>query len=155
MEDQEKQCNECGELKPITDFPKSGKDRQGNVKYRYECKNCYNKRYGTNWKYRIMASVYTRFKESAYKETLGEKIGAEFLESLKQKQGGKCYWLGIEMDFTRRNRLLAPSLDRLDPSMGYERDNVVLTTMFANLGRGESSESEMRDFLTMVMGINL
>lgn len=64
------------------------------------------------------------------------------LDDLKEqweKQNGKCYWLGIEMslpDLAISRSPFAPSVDRIDSSRGYHKDNIVLTTRFANLGRG-------------------
>ena len=34
-------CGACGELKPVEDFYKDGKDNHGNIKYRRDCKECY------------------------------------------------------------------------------------------------------------------
>lgn len=34
-------CGTCGELKPVDEFYKDGKDNHGNIKYRRDCKNCY------------------------------------------------------------------------------------------------------------------
>jgi len=34
-------CGTCGELKPVKDFYKDGKDRDGNIKYRRDCRACY------------------------------------------------------------------------------------------------------------------
>lgn len=34
-------CGTCGELKPVEDFYKDGKDNHGNIKYRRDCKECY------------------------------------------------------------------------------------------------------------------
>lgn len=34
-------CSACGELKPVEEFYRDGKDRHGNVKYRRDCKDCY------------------------------------------------------------------------------------------------------------------
>ena len=40
-----KQCTFCGKLKPMEEcFAKNGKDAEGNVKYRDDCKVCYNVR---------------------------------------------------------------------------------------------------------------
>lgn len=36
-------CGTCGELKPLQDFYKDGKDRKGNIRYRRDCKECYKK----------------------------------------------------------------------------------------------------------------
>lgn len=35
-------CTFCGEEKPILDFPRNGVDTDGSVKYRDDCKMCYN-----------------------------------------------------------------------------------------------------------------
>ena len=35
-------CSACGEEKPQTDFPKNGKDKDGNTRYRPDCKVCYS-----------------------------------------------------------------------------------------------------------------
>ena len=45
-------CGTCGELRPIEDFYKDGKDNHGNIKYRRDCKECYK---------------VTRFRESKMK----------------------------------------------------------------------------------------
>jgi hypothetical protein len=34
-------CGTCGETKPLSEFYKDGKDKEGNVKYRRDCKECY------------------------------------------------------------------------------------------------------------------
>lgn len=34
-------CSYCGELKPVEDFYRDGKDSHGNIKYRRDCKECY------------------------------------------------------------------------------------------------------------------
>lgn len=35
-------CTVCGVLKSITEYPKNGKDKEGNTRYRTDCKECYN-----------------------------------------------------------------------------------------------------------------
>lgn len=34
-------CSCCGELKPVEEFYRDGKDSHGNIKYRRDCKECY------------------------------------------------------------------------------------------------------------------
>lgn len=34
-------CGTCGELKPVEEFYKDGKDKNGKPKYRRDCKDCY------------------------------------------------------------------------------------------------------------------
>lgn len=35
-------CGDCGELKPFSEFYKDGKDSNGNIRYRRDCKQCYS-----------------------------------------------------------------------------------------------------------------
>ena len=66
-------------------------------------------------------------------------ITIDDLKELWEIQKGKCYWLGIDMsleDLFKSNSPFSVSVDRLDSSRGYHRDNIVLTTRFANRGRG-------------------
>jgi hypothetical protein len=51
-------CGTCGELKPVEDFYKDGKDNHGNIKYRRDCKECYK---------------VTRIRESEMKKGRGRK----------------------------------------------------------------------------------
>lgn len=37
-----KVCNVCGVPKPLTEFPKNGKFKDGSTRYRADCKECYN-----------------------------------------------------------------------------------------------------------------
>lgn len=36
-------CGSCGELKPVEAFYKDGKDRDGKIRYRRDCRECYKK----------------------------------------------------------------------------------------------------------------
>jgi hypothetical protein len=75
------------------------------------------------------------------------------IEDLKEQwdiQNGKCYWLGIDMSledlFVSRSPF-AVSVDRLISSGHYTKDNIVLTTRFANLGRGAYDGEDFKERL--------
>ena len=66
-------------------------------------------------------------------------ITKEDLKELWEKQGGLCYWLKIPMsaeDLFVSHSPFAVSVERLNNDYDYHKDNVVLTTRFANKGRG-------------------
>lgn len=64
---------------------------------------------------------------------------AQCVQELWEKQGGKCYWYGIDMVPSVENKHPAqPSLERLDNSRSYEVGNVVLSCWAANAGRGST-----------------
>lgn len=41
--DNKRVCGTCGQLKPLCDFYRDGKDSKGNIKYRRDCKDCYKR----------------------------------------------------------------------------------------------------------------
>jgi hypothetical protein len=141
-----KECIECKVLKPLAEY-----SSRGNGKQRGQCKVCYN----SNWKYRLMSTLSSRkaknqkLPDGRNKKVhdVDDKINGAFLEHLKNKQNGMCYWLNIPIDFTLKDKLRKPSLDRLDNSIGYKKDNIVLTTVFANTGRRDASLVEMSEFV--------
>lgn len=79
------------------------------------------------------------------------------IDDLKEqwnKQKGKCYWLNIDMrleDLAVTRSPFAPSVDRIDSSRGYHKDNIVLTTRFANLGRGAYDKNDFKDRLDSLL----
>ena len=67
-------------------------------------------------------------------------------EDLKEqflKQGDRCYWFGIPInidDVYTTNNPLAPSVDRLDNDEDYHKNNIVICTILANMGRGKCGQ---------------
>lgn len=81
-------------------------------------------------------------------------ITLEDLKTQWDKQNGKCYWLGVDMslpDLMVSRSPFAPSVDRLDSSGHYTVDNIVLTTRFANLGRGAYDGEDFQDRLNKLL----
>jgi hypothetical protein len=103
----------------------------------------------TNWHDYLFKSCRTDAKRRQYPCD----IDADYLLSLWRQQGGRCYWLGIELvpSVTVRDPR-RPSVDKLDPSKGYTRGNVVIASMFANLGRSNFPADEFRKFADELMG---
>ena len=71
------------------------------------------------------------------------------------EQRGLCYWLRIPMDLDylyTTNNALTPSVDRKDLNLDYTADNIIITTRFANLGRGTTSFEDSRMLFDIVLG---
>lgn len=76
------------------------------------------------------------------------------LQAIFEEQGGLCYWLGTPLDPNSvfiPNNPLAISTDRLDNDRDYSRDNIVITTRFANLGRGSTPADEFRSMADILI----
>tara|TARA_Y100000004_G_C8641095_1_gene297081 strand:- start:41 stop:451 length:411 start_codon:yes stop_codon:yes gene_type:complete len=89
-------------------------------------------------------------KSEIYDKIKGHVVEIDdvYLEDLFNKQNGKCYWLDTiinPMDAFTPHHPLAPSVDRLDNEKGYVKDNVVITTRFANCGRRNAEDKFFRE----------
>lgn len=77
-------------------------------------------------------------------------ITVEDLKHIWDMQEGRCYWMGGYMlieDLFVAHSPFAPSVDRKDSTAGYFRNNIVLTTRFANKGRGCYDASDFTEKL--------
>lgn len=146
-------CNLCNEIKPATDF--YGRNKA--------CIKCYNKRgaiYKKNWKKlnpelakersRLYGKIsYHRSGEEDIQRRLGRwKSGAKrrgIIWSIEYEDIKDlpliCYYSGIELTF-KRGEFNTLSLDRLDSSKGYEKGNVVFSSVTANYMKSELSQEE-------------
>lgn len=131
-------CKTCKKELDIEYFHKNGKKRNGEQRFKPHCKKCSNAR----WLYKLVKNISRRSNKGGKSD-----VTMEFIKNLYDKQSGKCYWLGIELDITGKDILRKPSLDRLDNSRGYFRDNIVITTIFANTGRRDATTTEMSIFI--------
>lgn len=81
-------------------------------------------------------------------------ITVDDLKEVWKKQNGRCYWLKIKMsleDLFISRSPFAPSVDRLDSSVGYHKDNIVLCSRFANLGRGAYDNDDFQPRLVKLL----
>jgi hypothetical protein len=80
-------------------------------------------------------------------------IDLEFLKELWEKQLGRCAYSNIQMDlniFPRQPH--SASLDRIDSSKGYQKDNVEFVCLAVNFGKNIFSKKQMHDFISKVKG---
>ena len=98
-------------------------------------------------------------KGGSHSKHTGHEMSVTYkdLESLWNKQNGKCYWIGTDLsldDLYIPHSPFAVSVDRLDSSKGYHIDNVVLTTRFFNRGRGSYNNNDLIPRLNKILNIN-
>jgi hypothetical protein len=118
----EKRCNICKMVKCISEFAKD------NNRLQRRCKTCaklYTK------KYRCMHSLEYRFREwkrGAKERNLPFELKFEDVHLMPLV----CYYSGLALT-TECNKYTTISLDRLDNTKGYTKDNVVFCCGFINL----------------------
>jgi hypothetical protein len=90
------------------------------------------------------------------KTNLGHEltITIDDIKQMWNDQDGRCHWLGIKMsleDVDIKNSPFAPSVERVDSSIGYVPGNVVLASRFANRGRGAYDNNDFQDRLVKLL----
>ena len=74
------------------------------------------------------------------------------LYELYEKQNGKCYYTGIDITHNLGcSDYDSISVERLEPSMGYTKNNVVLAAFNINSLKGMMSENQFKLFLDRII----
>lgn len=120
----------------------------------------YNKVYKKTREYHKIASAKLSWAKRLYyyckaknksKYNILVDFDVQYIEELYKKQNGKCYWFNLQLDVTARLRnSLKPSIDRLDNTKGYTKDNIVLCSTVANLGRSTMEVSEWLEVIKLI-----
>ncbi len=101
--------------------------------------------------------IYLRNKTSVIKRKSIKKgidfdLDKETIYELYELQNGKCYYTGIEIKHNIGcHQYDSISLERLDSSKGYTKDNVVLASFAINSFKGMMNENEFKVFLKIII----
>jgi hypothetical protein len=141
-----RKCSSCKEIKQFDEFSLKGDTRPIRGIYSYRCKKCsaekslksYHKHYST------IENILSLRLTAAKKRSKDVSITNEDLKTQFQKQNGKCFYTGTVLT-TIVNKPDTLSLDRVDSSKGYHKDNVVLCTSRINRMKREMSVCDFVD----------
>lgn len=126
-----KNCSFCGAVKPLHDFPKNGKDANGNTKYRDDCKTCYNIRRREN----ATKKKHTDFVGSMKRR--GES-GIEYTHQQWKETviffGGKCAYCGRTM--RKGERLTKDHLEPVSNGGATTQENIIPACHSCNSSKG-------------------
>ena len=86
------------------------------------------------------------------KKKIRTDITLDYLWELYIQQGGRCYYTGLNMSF--ENNEYCISVDRLDSSKSYMKDNVVLTCRNVNLFKNDLSVESFIQFLSIMHNVD-
>lgn len=163
-----KRCYSCNTFKDLGNFHTNGKLSGGVGKL---CKECYNKhpariKYESQRRSRLKNSIkngdykyyierrMTRKASSVKSDGHMWGLDNEFLVQLWEKQDGKCYYTGVSLLDELSNEVFArwgsPSLDRLDPSKGYVKNNMVWCIYGVNAFKHTLTYKEFMNKLSMI-----
>lgn len=104
-------------------------------------------KYSKSWSSRLYNSTRWRCRRAGFGKP---DFSREFLDKLKEKQGGKCALSGIFMDFTSQSDSRNPfkaSVDRINNNAHYTKNNIRLVCAALNIGRGECDDKKYTQYL--------
>jgi hypothetical protein len=164
QEQTHKVCSLCKKNLPVECFDKHGKHTAGITRYESYCKECKSQKRCN--KDAIIVSMLSRARGRAKRKGWKFDLNKEFIYSLDEKQNGLCAVCGVPMEWTthvknsRENACFSNcpsnrvSLDRLDASKGYTKDNVQLVCAFINLARSSHSMEDLFKYAKLIVEYN-
>ena len=88
---------------------------------------------------------YAALKVRAKEKNYAFDLTADFLQELFDTTNGKCQQTGLDFDMTlgtKKNRNpLRPSVDRIDSSKGYTKDNVRVVLTLVNIAKSDFDDT--------------
>lgn len=122
-------CGDCKKELPTTMFHKDS-SKKGHYSL---CKSCKAKHRD------LLQEMLSSARYRAKQRGLEYDLTKDFIISLNEKQGGKCIYTGVTLNWNivpcGKQRVCPPdrvSIDRIDSALGYTRDNVQLVTNTIN-----------------------
>jgi len=100
-----------------------------------------------------LRSLLWRSGTRATKVHSRQSLTVEILYEIYAKQNGRCVLTGRLLTATRGQGRVSSnvSLDRIDNSLGYTKENIQLTSRKANEMKGDGTEEELLEYSTDVV----
>ena len=138
-----KRCSTCRRRKPLGEFTKNKSQKSGYMCY---CKACHNKRNNSVRKDCLSISTACKrlhwyIKNRIRRKNRDLEFGPEFIEELYNLQNGRCAYTGDVLEI-RAGFSNTMSVDRIDSSIGYTKDNIRLVTWEVNKAKMDSTMSD-------------
>ena len=156
----QKKCSKCNLLKNLDDFYIT---QRGN-----RCKECillgtrnykrkkrldpeHKKKERLKQKERRVRLWQNTLLHDSKNRKLEHTLTISDINDMFDKQNGLCYWFKIPLIPSNKTKHpQQPSLDRLDRTKGYNKDNVVLCSYSANIGRNKNDLDTWTKFINLL-----
>ena len=105
-----------------------------------------------------MALPVTNLNRRCRDKGLVSEVDLEYIVELWNKQNGKCYYTGLDMELkttlekteTKTNKNIV-SIDRKNSSLGYTKDNVVLCCWCVNNIKQDLTIEELKYWASLIL----
>ncbi len=135
----EYKCEVCGEIDPEKFV--SGRKSM--------CKKClleYNRNVGIS----IEQKLLKRSSTNARNLNVEYNLDIMFIHELLKQQNNKCKYSGVEFGNSFLDKYTYPTLDRIDSSKGYTKDNVCLCTWYVNTMKNNASTEQFKTTIKQI-----
>jgi hypothetical protein len=157
--DMQKKCNFCGEMKSQSEYYQSQRGSK--------CKSCtlkLTREYKTtrrkNKEFRKIESAKQKERRlrlwqntlvnDSKRKGVENTLTVEDINEIYENQQGLCFWFKIPLIPSKEKKHpQQPSIDRLDITKGYTKDNIVLACYSANIGRNENDVETWKNFISL------
>lgn len=148
-------CKTCSCELPLTEFyPNYSRPNT----YKIHCKSCWYAKYKKGRE--TLDGVFLSMVKNA--RARSRQTGREFalvkedIAALYKAQDGKCALTGEPLATTPRKKGTkevrdSSTIDRIDPSKGYVKDNIQLVTMQANMAKNQWTTAQLVEFCKNVL----
>jgi len=92
---------------------------------------------------------WSEFLRRARNRKINLQLEIDDLKAIWEKQEGKCPYTGWELvlpNYKLRKTPRTASMDRIDSSKGYTKDNIQFVSVMANYAKNDFEEDCMKDF---------
>ena len=138
-------CDVCNVEKNLSHFSLLDKTRKTTTERKTTCKNCSatlreKERRNRNWKYDACAVLFSNAKQRAKKSNIEFSITKEDIDI-----PDTCPVFGFPLKREERKTwMYAPSIDRIDNTKGYVKDNIIIVSRRANILKKDATIDELR-----------
>lgn len=141
-----KKCKSCKRTLPSEMFEK-GENAKG-IYFRSDCKTCNQEKRVTTKNqtpYSYLNKLFTQLKSSRRNSGIEWDIEIEYINSIWDKQEGKCALSGINMTWHRGGGKTdyACSIDRKDSDKGYVVGNIQLVCKTVNFMKSTLNDAQL------------
>lgn len=138
-----KNCPECGEQQTYLRKNYAA----ASLREKKTCKKCSNKKTENchrGWHRSIRISWFNKFKTNAKLRALDWEITLDDVADLYEEQEGRCALTGWDIVFpeTGHHNISTVSIDRIDSSFGYLKENIQLVDKRVNMMKQKYSQEE-------------
>jgi len=154
MNQDTKQCTKCAEILPLSAFEQVCRNNR-ETNYNSQCKDCRHKKNQEHFSTfdGFINRLYLSLKHNAATRSkdLSIEITEDDIKDLYKKQDGLCVLTGIKMTHlayqtnvnNRKINNYNISIDRINSSKGYTKDNVQLVCAAVNIMKSDLTEDEL------------